>query len=218
MKKITIFLTILIVLFFISNKSINADIIMDGYKPVTFCTKITNLNDFNIGIVANSYEIMKSKSLISNDLCLSFYKFSNIDLYWNKNKDLSINQNNILIQNIKHYHSPVKNDDPLNGITEEYKIYKKENGGYGLYLSRRISSYNNRKDKIENFQCKKNTEQNIKHKRKDAEKIISKENTNKISNQTRKNDNIHEDVSFRSKHERKTIWNIFMNFLNNLFK
>jgi hypothetical protein len=140
MKKI-ILMTILFTLF-VFIKSTHADLIMPGYKPVGFCAKITNLNEYpEINVLASRYIDIATKHdrdifQVKNNKCIIAYKYADVYLYWNNTSDDEIQEDKLLIKKLKHYYGEVKEENPLKSITENYKLVK-DGDTYKLILDSR---------------------------------------------------------------------------------
>lgn len=143
MKKIILILFSLIV--FVSSHNASADVIMEGYKPVQFCAKITNLDQYpDIDVLADQYGAMLDHDVfvVKNNKCIQTYKLSFMDLYWNTKGNTNLDPQKKLVEKFKHYYGEVKDNSPIKAITREYILSKDEaNNTYTLIFDREDVMY-----------------------------------------------------------------------------
>lgn len=158
MKKLFIYTLFSLAFVLLFSSTVSADIIPPNSHPLDRCVKIVNLNEFpNVVLISYVTGPMVQGSEISqvtNNECLSKgYKFNSLKIYWNtKDKPNSIDQNNLLLDNVEVYGGYVDQGNPLIKETIEYSIAGYSNGKLTLYKSRQTSEYNNgSQKKVETF-------------------------------------------------------------------
>ena len=168
MKKLFIYTLFSLAFVFLFSSSVSADVIPPNSHPLDRCVKIVNLSDFSdivlieyvTGPMVQGSEITQ----IKNNECLSKgYKFNSLKIYWNtKDNPNSIDQNNLLLDNVEIYDGYVDQDNPLVKEDIEYSIADFSGGKLILYKSKQTSEYNNgTKKKVETFaNSLKNTQPN----------------------------------------------------------
>ena len=159
MKKLLICTLFSLALVLLFSSTVSADVIPPNSHSLDRCVKIVNLNDFSdvvlIGYVTGPMVQGSEINQIKNNECLSKgYKFNSLKIYWNtKDKPNSIDQNNLLLDNVDVYGGYIDQGNPLIKETIEYSIAGYSNGKLILYKSKHTSEYNNgTTKKVETFQ------------------------------------------------------------------
>jgi len=158
MKKIffyTLFLSAFVLFF---SSTVLADSIPPNSHPLNRCVKVVNLNEFPnvvlIGYITGPMVQGSEINQIKNNGCWSKgYKFNSMAIYWNtKDKPNSIDQNNLLLDNVEVYGGYIDQSNPLVKENVEYSIAGYSGGKLVLYKSKQTSEYNNDKPtKVEIF-------------------------------------------------------------------
>ncbi|KKT77450.1 MAG: hypothetical protein UW73_C0020G0022 [Microgenomates group bacterium GW2011_GWB1_44_8] len=158
MKKSFIYTLFSLAFVLLFSSTVSADIIPPNSHSLDRCVKIVNLNDFS-DVVLISYitgPMVQGSEInqIKNSECLSKgYKFNSLKIYWNtKDNPNSIDQNNLLLDNVEVYGGYVDQSNPLIKESIEYSIAGFSGGKLILYKSKQTSEYNNgSQKKIETF-------------------------------------------------------------------
>ncbi len=158
MKKLFIYTLFSLAFVLLFSSTASADVIPPNSHPLDRCVKIVNLNDFPsvvlIGYVTGPMVQGSEINQIKNNECLSKgYKFNSLKIYWNtKDKPNSIDQNNLLLDNVEVYGGYIDQNNPLVKESIEYSIAGYSGGKLVLYKSKQTSEYNNgTPTKIETF-------------------------------------------------------------------
>ncbi len=238
MKKIMVILFSLII--FISARNVFADVIMEGYKPVQFCAKITNLDQYPmIDVLADQYGATANHDIfvVENNKCIQTYKFNNIDLYWNTKGNTNLDPSKKLAERFQHYHEPVMDANPLQSITREYILSQNSDGTFSLVLAREeilpeiLTTDTSRKIQgrphQNNGMYEKTTEETVKKpEKKESQPVVQKEHQEDAQVQVHKSaeqqkDNAmmqekihHEDGGFFI---HQTLWEKIISFFAHIF-
>ncbi|HLC52423.1 MAG TPA: hypothetical protein VJI98_04225 [Candidatus Nanoarchaeia archaeon] len=137
---------------------VSADIIPVGYKGVSYCFEISNIEDYqDYTFIAYFQEPMGGHKVISKEDCVSFYKFSNPIIYAIKNSDfneadigteyedekLYFSSNpNLLSSNFEiNSISTIPENDPKNKIVDVLEITSLSENNFVLTKSKVVYTY-----------------------------------------------------------------------------
>lgn len=168
MKKLFIYILFSLSFVFLFSSVVSADLIPPNSHSLNRCVKVVNLNEFPdvvlIGYVTGPMVESSETNQIKNNECLSKgYKFNSLKIYWNtKDRPNSIDQNNLLLDNVEVYGGYIDQNNPLEKEEIEYSIAGFSSGKLILYKSKQTQEYNNgTPKKVETFANPlKNTEPN----------------------------------------------------------
>lgn len=151
-----IFLLSLVFLFYFSLAS--ADIIPVGYRGVSYCFQISNIEDYkDYTFIAYFQEPMGGHEIIDQDECVGFYKFSNPKIYAIKSSDFNHSDIGTGYENEKIYFNTNQNlvssdlkieslstvplTDPRSGIVDVLEIKDITEDSLALMKSKVIYTY-----------------------------------------------------------------------------
>jgi hypothetical protein len=147
-KKILFYSLFLLVSALPFPRIVSADLLPPNSHQFDLCVKVVNLNKFPkivligdiIGFVSDGYEPYQ----IENNKCLEQgSKHNQLSVYWNiKERGISIDPNNLLLEKINVYGGYVDKDDPLVKKEIEYSLTKVPGGKFVLYESKKTFEYN----------------------------------------------------------------------------
>lgn len=158
MKKSFIYILFSFAFMFLFSSVASADVIPPNSHSLNRCVKVVNLNEFSdvvlIGYVTGPMVEGSKINQIKNNECLSKgYKFNSLKIYWNtKDNPNSIDQNNLLLDNVEGYGGYIDQNNPLVKEEIEYSIAGFSSGKLILYKSKQTQEYNNgAQKKVETF-------------------------------------------------------------------